>query len=91
MLTDRRALLLGFLLLCLFILHRIRRVRQVWRAFGDLPTYTRLVSPLSVLGILLPRIPLISDGWGFSTKNVHERQPLRFLDYYFPTQHTSYV
>lgn len=75
MLTDRGVLLLGSLLLCLF-LYRIRRVTQVWQAFGELPTFTIVVSPLNFITRVLPRIPRISDGPDFSWRNVYERQPL---------------
>lgn len=75
MLTDQKVLLFGSLLLCLF-LYRIRRIKQVWQAFGNLPAHCVLVSPLNILSRLLPRIPWISDGLNFSWENVHERQLL---------------
>ena len=76
MLTDHKVLLLGPLLLCLFLLHRVRRIKEVWRAFGTIPAHSVLVSPLNVLSRLLPRIPWISDGLGFTWDNVYERQLL---------------
>jgi hypothetical protein len=76
MLTDQKVLLLGPLLFSLFLLHRMKRVNQVWQAFGTLPAYSIVVSPLNILCHLLPRIPWISDGSNFSWENVYERQPL---------------
>jgi hypothetical protein len=76
MLPDRGVLLFGSLLLCLFLFHRIRRVRQVWKAFGSLPAYSTLVSPITVFSLILPRIPRIIDGTDFGWRDVHERQPL---------------
>jgi len=76
MLPDRGVLLFGPLLICLVFLHRIQRVKQVWGAFGDLPAYSRLVSPTTFFSRLLPRIPRISDGVDFSWRKVYERQPL---------------
>jgi len=81
MLTDQKVLLFGPLLFSLFLLHRIQRVKQVWQAFENLPTYTRVVSPLNLLSRLLPRIPWISDGIDFSWENVYERQPLPGLSF----------
>jgi hypothetical protein len=82
MLTDQKVLLLGPLLFSLFLLHRFRRVKQVWQAFGDLPTYAVVVSPLNLLSRLLPRIPWVSDGIDFSWENVYERQPLSGLSFF---------
>ncbi len=79
MLTDQKILLFGPLLLCLFFLRRIRRIKQVWQAFGNLPAYSLLLSPLDVLSRLLPRIPWISDGKDFGWENVYERQLLPTL------------
>jgi hypothetical protein len=76
MLTDHGVLLFGSLLLCLFILHHIRRVTRVWQAFGSLPAYSLLISPIHPLNRLLPRIPRISDGGNFGWRNVYERQDL---------------
>jgi hypothetical protein len=89
MLTDQRVLPFGSLLLCLFLLYRIQRVKQVWQAFGNLPAYTIPVSPLSTLGRMLPRIPWISSGFDFSWRNPYERQPLPRLSP--PTQLTVHV
>ena len=79
MLTDHKFLLSGSLLLCLFLLNHILRVKRAWKAFGSLPSYTVLVSPVDVLGLILPRIPCISDGIDFGWKGVYERQPLPSL------------
>ena len=76
MLTDQKVLLFGPLLFCLFLLHRAQRVKQVWQAFGDLPAYSIVVSPLNIISRLLPRIAWISDGLDFSWENVYERQLL---------------
>ena len=76
MVTDHQVLLFGSLVLSLFLLHRIWRVKQVWQAFGNLPAYSILVSPIDVISRLVPPIPRISDGKDFSWKNVYERQPL---------------
>jgi len=76
MVADHPVLLFGSLLLCVFLLHRILRVKQVWQAFGDLPAYSRVVSPLEVISRVIPRIPPISDGTDFSWENVYERQTL---------------
>ena len=76
MLTDQKVLLVGSFLFCSSILYRIRRVKQVWQAFETLPTHSILVSPLSILSRILPRIPWISDGRNFSWENVYERQPI---------------
>jgi hypothetical protein len=81
MLTDQKVLLFGLLLFFLFLLHRIQRVKQVWQAFGDLPTYSIVVSPLNYFSRLLPRIPWISGGINFSWENVYERQPLPRLSF----------
>jgi len=91
MATGHHVLLFGSLLLCLYLLHRIRRVKQIWQALGNLPAYSILVSPLDVLTRIIPRIPRISDGIDFGWKNVYERQPLPRVQ--FPYQahdsHTS--
>ena len=76
MVTDYRVLLFGPLLFCLFLVHHIRRVRQDWQAFGNLPTYSIFLSPLDTLSRIIPRIPRISGGAVFSWGNVYERQPL---------------
>ena len=81
MLTDQKVLLFAPLLFSLFLLHRIRRVKQIWQAFENLPTYSRVVSPLNLLSRLFPRIPWISDGIDFSWENVYERQPLPRLSF----------
>ena len=73
MLTDHGVLLLGSLLLCLFLLPRIQRIKQVWQGFGNIPTYSFLVSPISPLSRYLPRIPWISNGADFGWKNPYER------------------
>lgn len=75
MLTDQ-GVLFGSSLLFLFLLYRIQRVKQVWQALGNLPTHSIVISPLEILGGLLPRIPWISDGRDFVWENVYERQPL---------------
>ena len=76
MLTDQKVLLFAPLLFCLFLLHRAQRVKQVWQAFGDLPAYSIVVSPLDIVSRLLPRIPWISAGSNSSWENVYERQLL---------------
>lgn len=76
MLTDHEVLLFGSLLLCLFLLHRTRRVRLDWQAFGNLPAYSVLVSPIDDLSRLLPRIPQVSAGRDWGWKNVYERQSI---------------
>lgn len=73
MLTDHEVLLFGSLLLCLLLLHRIRRVRLDWQAFGNLPAYSVLVSPIDSLSHLLPRIPRVSAGQDWGWKNNYER------------------
>ena len=90
MLTDRKVLLFGPLLPCLFLLYRIRRIKQVWQAFGNLPAHFVLVSPLNVFSRLLPRIPWISDGLNSSWENVHERQLLPRLSLSY-TAHSLYL
>ena len=89
MLTDQKVPLVGSLLLCLFILYRIQRVKQVWRAFENLPAHSILISPLNILSRILPRIPWISDGRDFSWENVYERQPVPM--YRFPIWLTVHV
>lgn len=84
MLTDHYILSFGCLLPLIFFLHRIRRVKQDWQALGNLPAYYVLVSPIDVLGRVLPRIPQISGGTDWSWKNVYERQSL-------PTQSMVYL
>ena len=76
MLTDLKAFLLGSLLLFPFILYRIHRAKQVWRAFGNVPARSLLFSPLNTFSLFLPRIPWISDGQAFSWEDVYERQPV---------------
>ena len=76
MLTDLKVLLFGSLLLFLSILYRIRRVKQVWQAFDNLPAHSKLVSPLKILSRFLPRIPWITDGMEFSGGAIYERQPV---------------
>lgn len=78
MLTDQRVLLFGSLLLILFLflLYRIQRVKQVWQAYRNLPTYSVFISPLDFLSRLLPRIPWISVGRDFGWENVYQREPL---------------
>jgi hypothetical protein len=76
MFTDHQVLLFGSLLPCLLLLHRIWRVKQDWKAFGNLPAYSVLVSPVDNLGRLLPRIPQVSAGRDASWKNVYERQSI---------------
>ena len=89
MLTDQKVLLFGPLLPCLFLLYRIRRIKQVWQSFGNLPAHSVLVSPLNILSRLLPRIPWISDGLDFSWESVYERQLLPRLS--LPTLLTVHV
>ena len=76
MLTDHKFLLSGSLLLFLFLLNHIRRVKRAWKAFGNLPSYTVFISPVDALGRILPRIPWISDGIEYSWTGVYERQLL---------------
>ena len=76
MLTNHGVLLLGLLLLCLFLLPRIQRIKHAWQAFVNLPAYSVLVSPISMLGRILPRIPWISDGTGFNWRNPYECEVL---------------
>ena len=76
MLTDHKVLLLGCLLFCLFFLNRIRRVRHIWKPFGSLPAYSTLVSPVTIYGRMLPRLPGISAGADFIWRNVYERKHL---------------
>jgi len=82
--TDQKVLLFASLLLGLFLLHRIQRVRQVWKAFGNLPAYSILVSPLDLVSRLIPRTPWISDGNNFSWENVYERQTLPRVPFSYP-------
>ena len=81
MLTDQKVLLFAPLLFCLFLLHRAQWVKQVWQAFGDLPAYSIVVSPLDIFSRLLPRIPWISAGLDFGWENVYERQLLPRLSF----------
>ena len=81
MLTDQKVILVGPLLFSLFLLYRFQQVKQVWQAFGNLPTHSVLVSPISTLGRILPHIPWISSGIDFSWENVYERQPLPRLSF----------
>ena len=81
MLTDQKVILIGPLLVSLFLLYRFQQVKRVWQAFGDLPTYSRVVSSISPLNILLPRIPWISDGINFVFENAYERRPLPRLSF----------
>jgi len=85
MVTDHQVLLFGSLLFCLFLVHRIRRVKRDWQVFGNLPAYFVLVSPLAILSRIIPRIPRISDGAGFSWGNVYERQPLPRVRFFLPS------
>jgi len=87
MVTDHQVLLFGSLLLCLF-LHRIRRVKQDWKAVGNLPARSILVSPLDTLSRIIPRIPRISYGADFSWGNVYERQPLPRVRLFYPAHST---
>lgn len=86
MLTGHEALLFGSLLLCLFLLHHIRRVKQDWQAFGNLPAYSVLVSPIDILSRVLPHIPQVSDGRDWGWKNVYERQYIPRVRYSLPAQ-----
>src|SRR5258706_7017391 len=81
-LTDHKVLLLAFALLCLVVFRRVQRVKQVWKAPGNLPVIFIFVSPTSIFGRLLPRIPWISPGVSFNWRNAYERQPL--LRVWFP-------
>ena len=81
MLAAHEVLLLGSLLLCLLLLHRIRRAKRAWEAFGNLPAYTSLISPITALGRIVPRIPWISDGADFGWSNAHKRQVLLGVQY----------
>lgn len=73
---DHQVLLFGSLLVCIYPLHRVWRVKQVWQAFGNLPAYTIFVSPLNLLSRFLPLIPRITSGPDFSWRSVYERQSL---------------
>ena len=77
MLTDHGVLLFGSLLLFLFFVHSTLRVKRDWRAFGRLPAYSILVSPLHAVNRILPYIPGISYGAEWSWMNVYEPRPLR--------------
>ena len=85
MLTDHGVLLFGSLSLCLFLLHHIQRVNRVWKAFGNLPACSLLVSPATIIDRILPRIPFISGGPEFSWKNAYERQSLPREPISYPT------
>ena len=76
MLSDPKVPLYGSLLLLLAILYRIKRAKQVWQAFDDLPAHSKPLSPLNILSRSLPRIPWISDGMEFSGEAIYERQPV---------------
>jgi hypothetical protein len=76
MLTDHGILLFASLLLGLFLLHRIRQIKQVWKAFEDLPAYPLPISPACTLNVLARHIPWISGGEDFGWRNAHERQVL---------------
>jgi hypothetical protein len=71
---DHGIILFASLLLCLIFFRRIQQIKKVWQAFGDLPAYLFLVSPLFPLHRLLPRIPWISAGVDFGWRNAYERQ-----------------
>ena len=86
MLTDHKFLLLASILPCLVILRRIWQLKQVWHVLGNLPAYFVFVSPLSIFGRLLPRIPWISPGADFNSKNAYERQPLLTIQFSYPAQ-----
>ena len=89
MLTDPKVLLSGSLLLLLAILYRIKRAKQVWQAFDDLPAHSKLLSPLDVLSHFLPRIPWISDGMDFVGEAIYERQPVPVYIFLFRSQSMS--
>jgi len=84
MATDQKVPLFVSLLLGLFLLHRIQRIRQAWKAFENLPAHSILVSPLNTFSRIIPRIPWISDGNDFSWENVYERQPLPRVPFSYP-------
>ena len=85
MLTDHGVLLIGSLLLCLFFLHRLQQVIQAWQAFGGLPAYSILVSPISIITRFLPRIPWISHGVDFGWRNAYERRAYSRVLSWYPT------
>ncbi|KAI0066672.1 cytochrome P450 [Artomyces pyxidatus] len=65
-------LLFSFGLLAIFDLaRRVLAVRQITRGFGYFPGARMLISPISPLTRLLPRIPWILDGGGY-TLNLHQ-------------------
>ena len=76
MLTDHGTLLFAAIPLCLFFLHRIQQIKSVWQALQNLPSYSLLVSPPTIIYNLVPRIPWISGGDGFVWRNNYERQVL---------------
>jgi hypothetical protein len=84
MLTEHGVLLFGSLLLSLLLLHHIQRLRQVWRALGNLPAHYLLVSPSTPLGFVLPRIPQVSGGADFGWRNVYERKALPGVWFSYP-------
>ena len=75
--TDPKVLLLVSTVLGLVVIRRIQRVRHIWQAPGDSqPAYFIFVSPTSIFGRLLPRIPWFSPGVSFIWKDAYRRQPL---------------
>ena len=81
MLTDNGILLFVSTLLCLFSFYRIQQIRNAWRAFGNLSTYSVIISPISLLYIVTPRISWITGGDDFAWRNSYESQG--FLEYCF--------
>ena len=84
MLTDHKFLLLVSILLCFVVLCRIRQLKQVWQVFGNLPASFIVVSPVSVFGQHLPRIPWISPGVDFGFRNAYERRSLLTVQLFYP-------
>ena len=74
MLTDHGALLFAAIPLCIFFLRRIHQIKSVWQAFGNLPSYSLLISPATTIYNIVPRIPWIPGGDGFVWRNSYERQ-----------------
>jgi len=74
MLTDHGILLFASLLLGLLFLHRLQQIKQVWQAFGNIPSYFLPISPASPFSLVAARISWISGGEDFVWRNGYERQ-----------------